>query len=82
VYCSSGSFVQMPGGNPYPHLIRETPRKPLRIWLHAATRDLNWDKPERNWLSANLEVAAALAERGFASLTEAVGFAHRPADAR
>jgi enterochelin esterase-like enzyme len=65
VYCSSGSFVQMPGGNPYPELIRTTPRKPLRIWLHASTRDLNWDRPERNWLSANLQVAAALAERGY-----------------
>jgi enterochelin esterase family protein len=65
VYCSSGSFVQMPGGNPYPDLIRTAPPKPLRIWLHAATRDLNWDKPECNWLSANLQVAAALAERGY-----------------
>lgn len=65
VYCSAGSFVQMPGGNPYPALIRATPAKPLRIWLHAATRDLNWDKPEHNWLSANLQVAAALAERGY-----------------
>jgi len=65
VYCSSGSFVQMAGGNPYPELIRTTPRKPLRIWLHASTRDLNWDRPEHNWLSANLQVAAALAERGY-----------------
>jgi enterochelin esterase-like enzyme len=65
VYCSSGSFVQMPGGNPYPSLIRTMPPKPLRIWLHAATRDLNWDQPEKNWLSANLQVAAALAERGY-----------------
>ena len=63
--CSSGSFLQMPGGNPYPELIRETARKPLRIWLHAATRDLNWNKPQDNWLSANLQVAAALAERGY-----------------
>ena len=65
VYCTSGSFVQMPGGNPYPHLIRETTPKPLRIWLQAATRDLNWDKPQYNWLSANLQIAAALAERGY-----------------
>jgi enterochelin esterase-like enzyme len=65
VYCSSGSFVQMPGGNPYPELIRATRAKPLRIWLHVGTRDLNWDKPEENWFSANLQVAAALAERGY-----------------
>jgi enterochelin esterase-like enzyme len=65
VYCVSGSFVQMPGGNPYPELIRATTTKPLRIWLQAATRDLNWDKPKYNWLSANLQVAAALAERDY-----------------
>jgi enterochelin esterase-like enzyme len=65
VYCTLGSFVQMPCGNPYPQLIRATPPKPLRIWLHAATRDLYWNEPEDNWLSANLEVAAALAERGY-----------------
>jgi enterochelin esterase-like enzyme len=65
VFCTLGSFAQMPEGNPYPEVIRKTPPKPLRIWLHAATRDLNWDKPRRNWLSANLQVAAALAERGY-----------------
>ncbi|HZQ81710.1 MAG TPA: alpha/beta hydrolase-fold protein [Gaiellaceae bacterium] len=65
VYCALGSFVQMPGGNPYPELIRATPTKPLRIWLQAATRDLHWNEPEHNWLSANLQVAAALAERGY-----------------
>ena len=27
--------------------------------------DLNWDRPEHNWLSANLRVAAALAEAGY-----------------
>jgi enterochelin esterase family protein len=65
VFCASGSFVQMPGGNPYPDLIRETAPKRLRIWLHAATRDLNWNQPANNWLSSNLQVAAALAERGY-----------------
>jgi enterochelin esterase-like enzyme len=60
-----GSFAQIRGGNCYPELIRETPKKPLRVFLQAATRDLNWDAPERNWFSANLRVAAALAERGY-----------------
>jgi enterochelin esterase family protein len=60
-----GSFAQMPGGDPFPDLIADTPRKPLRIFLQAATRDLNWNAPKRNWLSANLRVAAALAERGY-----------------
>jgi enterochelin esterase-like enzyme len=60
-----GSFAQMEGGNPYPELIHETPNKPLRIFLQAATRDLNWNEAEFNWFSTNLRVAAALAERGY-----------------
>jgi len=60
-----GSFAQIEGGDPYPELIHETPNKPLRIFLQAATRDLNWDAAEFNWFSTNLRVAAALAERGY-----------------
>lgn len=59
------SIADDPGGNPYPALIRETPAKPLRVFLQAATRDIGWNEPEPNWLSANLQVAAALAERGY-----------------
>ncbi len=60
-----GSFAQIRGGNRYPELIQDTPKKPLQVFLQAATRDLNWDAAERNWFSANLRVAAALAERGY-----------------
>lgn len=60
-----GSFAQLEGGNAYPQLIRQTPKKPIRAFLQAATRDLGWNQPEFNWLSANLQVAAALAERGY-----------------
>jgi enterochelin esterase-like enzyme len=60
-----GSFAQLRGGNRYPELIHDSPKKPLRVFLQAATRDLNWDVPEFNWFSANLKVAAALAERGY-----------------
>lgn len=59
------SFEQMPGGNPYPRVIQKTPRKPLRIFLHAATRDANYNERLFNWFSSNLRVAAALAERGY-----------------
>lgn len=59
------SFAQMPGGNPYPSLIPSVPRKPLRIFLQAGHRDLNWNEPERNWLANNLRVATALAEAGY-----------------
>lgn len=60
-----GSFAQMPEENPYPALIRDTAPKPLRIFLGAATRDIGWNEPEFNWLSENLQVAAALAEHGY-----------------
>jgi len=59
------SFTQMPGGNPYPALIPGTPRKPLRVFLQAGHRDLNWNGPEWNWLAENLRTAAALAEAGY-----------------
>lgn len=32
------SFVQMPGGNPYPELLRTTPEKPLQIFMQAGHR--------------------------------------------
>lgn len=60
-----GSFAQLEGGNRYPELIRETPTKPMRVFMQAATRDLNWNAGERNWFSANLRVAAALAGRDY-----------------
>jgi enterochelin esterase family protein len=62
VICCLSSFVQMPDGNPYPALISQTPRKPLRIFMQAGHRDLGWNEPEWNWLANNLRVAAALAE--------------------
>lgn len=62
VICYLSSFAQMPDGNPYPTLIPQTPRKPLRIFLQAGHRDLYWNQPEWNWLANNLRVAAALAE--------------------
>ncbi len=60
-----GSFAQLDGGNRYPELIQEAPKKPLRVFLHTVTRDLNWNAAQFNWFSANLRVAAALAERGY-----------------
>ena len=62
VLCFLPSFAQMPEGNPYPALIPRTPRKPLRVFIQAAHRDLGWNEPESNWLANNLRVAAALAE--------------------
>lgn len=59
------SFAQMPGGNPYPELLRSEPRKDLRVFLAAGGRDIGYDRPEMNWLAENLRTAAALAEAGY-----------------
>lgn len=60
----NGSFAQMPGGNPYPALLRAGARRPLRVFLHAAHRDLGWNDPEHNWFAENLDTAAALTRAG------------------
>ena len=60
-----GSFADIRGGHRYPDLIRQTAKKPLRVFLQAATRDVNWNAADLNWFSANLMMAAALAERGY-----------------
>ena len=59
------SFAQMPNGNPSPALIPTEPRKPLRVFLQAGHRDLNWNEPRRTGSPANLRVAAALAEAAY-----------------
>jgi len=60
-----GSFAQIPGGNPYPELVRSSPPKPLRIFMQVASRDIGYNRPELNWLSENLQVSAALADRAY-----------------
>ncbi len=65
VIAFNASFAQIPRGNPYPALVQSTQRKPSRIFLHAAHRDLNWNAREDNWFAENLETAAALARAGY-----------------
>jgi enterochelin esterase-like enzyme len=60
-----GSFADIRGGHTYPELIRRTAKKPVRVFLQAASRDVNWDAADLNCFSANLVMAAALAERGY-----------------
>ena len=65
VIAFNSSFAQMPAGNTYPTLIASEAPKPLRIFMQAAHRDLNWNRPTNNWLAENLRIAAALAEAGY-----------------
>jgi enterochelin esterase-like enzyme len=53
------------GDDFYPELIQQTPKKPLRIFLQSATRDINWDAAELNWVGISLRIAAAFMERGY-----------------
>jgi len=50
------------------HLIPETPRKPIRIWMEVGEKDLHWQDPEsthHNWPMANDRMAAALKAQGY-----------------
>jgi len=53
-----GSFANIRGGHVYPTLVRNTPAKPIRIFLQAGTHDL--DVAWGNWALSNLQMAAAL----------------------
>jgi enterochelin esterase family protein len=53
------------GGGPDPSLIAQTAKKPLRVFMQAAHRDINWNAPTGNLLAEDLRVAAALAEAGY-----------------
>ncbi len=58
-----GSFVNLRGGHVYPAMIRETERKPLRVYLLDGDNDL--DNPFGNWPIANQNMAAALKYMGY-----------------
>jgi enterochelin esterase family protein len=58
-----GSFEAMAGGHNYPSMIRQTPPKPIRIFLQSGENDLDWEFG--NWPLANQQMAAALKWAGY-----------------
>ena len=58
-----GSFADHRGGYVYPSLIRNTPPKPLRVFLQAGSNDL--DIPAGHWPLCNLAMASALNFAGY-----------------
>lgn len=76
-----GSFTDIRGGDCYPAEILAGPPKPLRVFLQAARRDIGFDQPRCNWYSANLRMAAALAERGYDHRIVLGDGGHDPGDA-
>ncbi len=53
------------GDDFYEDLIKETPKKPARIFFQSAARDINWDAAEENWVSISLRIAAAFIEKQY-----------------
>ena len=58
-----GSFTNIRGGHVYPTLIRQTERKPIRIFLQDGSGDL--DNLFGSWPLANQQMAAALKYSGY-----------------
>jgi len=63
VYCNSGSFVAFRGGNILASLIRKYEAKPIRIFMHVATHDM--ENAGGNWWFANQEFERSLAFAGY-----------------
>jgi len=63
VVCHCGSFVNIRGGNKFPELIRQTPAKPIKVFLQSGEKDLNIIFG--SWPIKNKEMAAALQYAGY-----------------
>ena len=58
VFSTIGSFTNIRGGHMYPAMIRETERKPIRVFLQDSTGDL--DNTIGNWPIANQNMNSSL----------------------
>lgn len=58
-----GSFTNIRGGHVYPALIRQSEKRPIRVFLQDGSGDL--DNKAGNWPLANQEMAAALKYAGY-----------------
>jgi len=58
-----GSFGNIRGGHEYPFRIRQTERRPLRVFLQSGAKDV--DNEMGHWLLCNQQMEAALRFRGY-----------------
>ncbi len=74
VLSTIGSFTNIRGGHVYPDLIRQTERKPIRIFLQDGVNDnrglrgegaAQTYNPERDWHAQNIKMVAALSGKGY-----------------
>jgi enterochelin esterase family protein len=61
-----GSFTDIRGGHVYPQLIRESEKKPIRLFLEETFNDnRNERNPKRDWFLQNQAMIAALKEKNY-----------------
>ena len=72
VISTIGSFTDIMGGHVYPDLIRQTERKPIRIFLQDGLNDNRGMRrsggsynANRDWHAQNRKMVAALTEKGY-----------------
>lgn len=63
VMSHSGSFANIRGGHTYPYRVRQSPRKPIRVFLQCGTNDVN--NEIGHWHLCNQQMAAALSYRDY-----------------
>jgi enterochelin esterase-like enzyme len=62
-FTTVGSFTNIRGGNKYPEIVRNSPKKPIRMFQQDGANDLN--NQFGSWPEANKAMAAALDEKGY-----------------
>ena len=71
VISTIGSFTNIRGGHVYPELIRQSERKPIRIFLQDGLNDIRGRRrggdydPKWDWHAQNRKMVAALTEKGY-----------------
>jgi enterochelin esterase family protein len=62
-FTTVGSFTNIRGGNKYPELVRQSPKKPIRIFQQDGSNDIV--NQFGSWPEANKAMAKALDEKGY-----------------
>jgi enterochelin esterase family protein len=71
VLSNVGSFTDIRGGNAYPDIVRNSERKPIRIFLVDGRNDNRGLAPDgtynpaRDWFLQNVRMQRALTEKGY-----------------
>ena len=61
-----GSFTDIKGGHVFPQLIKDTAKKPIRVFIEDTRGDLpNPTNPKRDWHLQNIAMVEALKEKGY-----------------